>query len=139
MLRKKWALLSTLLVVGALVLAACQPQTVIVEKEVTKEVVKEVTKEVEVTKVVKEEVTKVVTQEVQVEVTPTPTPVPVGGFLNLTSFADADILNPFMSSDSSSAEIEGYIWDSGFETDPWTGETIPGLVESWDVTDGNKT
>jgi len=141
MFRNKWALLSTLLVVGVLILAACQPQTVIVEKEVTKEVVKEVEKEVEVTKIVKEEVevTKIVKEEVEVEVTPTPTPIPVGGFLNLSSFADADILNPFMSSDSASSEISGYIWDAGFETDPWTGETIPGLVESWDVTDGNKT
>ena len=143
MSRKTWALLSTLLVVSVLVLAACQPQTVIVEKEVTKEVIKEVEKEVtkEVIKEVEKEVevTKIVKEEVEVEVTPTPTPIPVGGFLNLSSFADADILNPLMSSDSASSEISGYIWSLPFETDPWTGETIPGLVESWDVTDGNKT
>jgi len=136
---KKLALLSALLLVGVMVLSACQPQTVIVEKEVTKEVEKVVTQEV-IKEVEKEvEVTKIVKEEVQVEVTPTPTPIPEGGYLNLTSFADADILNPFMSSDSASSEISGYIWDSAFETDPWTGETIPGLVESWDVTDGNKT
>jgi peptide/nickel transport system substrate-binding protein len=139
MVSKKWTWLSTLLVVGVLVLAACQPQTVIVEKEVTKEVIKEVEKEVEVTTIVKEEVTKIVKEEVQVEVTPTPTAIPQGGFLNLSSFADADILNPLMSSDTSSSEISSYIWDTAFETDPWTGETIPGLVESWDVSDGNKT
>jgi peptide/nickel transport system substrate-binding protein len=135
MSRKKWTLLSTMFLIGMLVLAACQPKTVIVEKEVVKEVEKEVTKVVE-----KEvEVTKVVKETVQVEVTPTPTAIPQGGFLNLTSIADADILNPFMSSDSASSEIEGYLWDSPFNTDPWTGETTPGLVESWDVTDGNKT
>jgi peptide/nickel transport system substrate-binding protein len=136
---KKWTVLLALTVVGVLVLGACQPQTVIVEKEVTKEVVKEVTKEV-IKEVEKEvEVTKIVKEEVEVEVTPTPTPIPQGGFLNLTSFADADILNPLMSSDSASSEISSYIWDSPFNTDPWTGETIPGMVESWDVTDGNKT
>jgi peptide/nickel transport system substrate-binding protein len=138
---KKWALFSALLTVAVLILAACQPQTVIVEKEVTKEVevIKEVTTEVEVEKEV--EVTKIVTEEkvVEVEVTPTPTPIPEGGFLNLTSFADADILNPFMSSDSASSEIEGYIFDSAFATDPWTGETIANFVESWEVTDENKT
>ena len=139
MVNKKWTWLSTLFVVGVLVLAACQPQTVIVEKEVTKEVIKEVEKEVEVTTIVREEVTKIVKEEVQVEVTPTPTAIPQGGFLNLSSYADADILNPLMSSDNASSEISGYIWDAAFETDPWTGETIPGLVESWEVTDGNQT
>lgn len=141
MFSKKWSILLALVVISTLVLAACQPQTVIVEKEVTKEVIKEVEKEVTkvVEKEVEKEVTKVVEKEVQVEVTPTPTPIPQGGFLNLTSFADADILNSLLSSDSSSSTFETYMWDAGFETDPWTGETIPGLVESWEVTDGNKT
>jgi len=143
MYRKKWALLSTLFVVGVLVLAACQPQTVIVEKEVTKEVIKEVEKEVEVTTIVEKEVekqvTKIVEKEVEVQVTPTPTPIPSGGFLNLSSFADADILNSLLSSDSASSDIQSFIFDTPFETDPWTGETIPGMVESWDITDENKT
>jgi peptide/nickel transport system substrate-binding protein len=138
-MHKKLALLSTLLLVGVMVLSACQPQTVIVEKEVTKEVEKIVTQEV-VKEVEKEvEVTKIVKEEVQVEVTPTPTPIPTGGFLSLTSFADADILNPLISSDSSSSDFQSYMFALPFETDPWTGETIPGMVESWDVTDGNKT
>jgi peptide/nickel transport system substrate-binding protein len=135
MFSQRWRALLVWMMIGLMALAACQPQTVIVEKEVTKEVEKEVTtiveKEVEVTTVVKE--------TVQVEVTPTPTPIPEGGFLKLTSFADADILSPLMSSDSASAEIEGYIFDGAFRTDPWTGETIPHLVESWEVTDENKT
>ncbi|MBN1935601.1 MAG: hypothetical protein JW934_13115 [Anaerolineae bacterium] len=141
MFTKKWSILLALVVISTLVLAACQPQTVIVEKEVTKEVVKEVEKEVtkEVVKEVEKEVTKVVEKEVQVEVTPTPTPIPQGGFLNFSTFADADILNSLLSSDSSSSDFESYMFEAAFETDPWTGETIPGLVESWDVTDGNKT
>ncbi len=141
MFSKKWSVLLALVVISTLVLAACQPQTVIVEKEVTKVVEKEVEKEVIVEKEVEKEVTKVVEKEVQVqvEVTPTPTPIPQGGFLTFSSFADAKILNSLLSSDSSSSDFEGYLFDAGFETDPWTGETIPGLVESWDVTDGNKT
>jgi peptide/nickel transport system substrate-binding protein len=141
MFAKKWNVLLALVVVGMLVLAACQPQTVIVEKPV--EVTKVVKEEVEVTKIVEKEVekqvTKIVEKEVEVEVTPTPTPIPQGGFLNLTSFADADILSSLLSSDSASAEIEGYIFSAPFMTDPWTGETIPNMVESWDVTDQNKT
>ncbi|MBL7200100.1 MAG: hypothetical protein ISS56_08125 [Anaerolineae bacterium] len=134
-MHKKWSLAIVLALVSVLVLAACQPQTVIVEKEVTSVVEKEVTK------IVKEEVevTKIVKEEVQVEVTPTPTPIPEGGFLNLTSFADADILSSLLSSDNASSEIAGYIFSAPFMTDPWTGETIPNMVESWDVTDGNKT
>ena len=141
MFAKKWNVLLALVVIGMLVLSACQPQTVIVEKPV--EVTKVVKEEVEVTKIVEKEVekqvTKIVEKEVEVEVTPTPTPIPQGGFLNLTSFADADILSSLLSSDSASAEIEGYIFSAPFMTDPWTGETIPNMVESWDVTDQNKT
>jgi peptide/nickel transport system substrate-binding protein len=139
MVRAKWTLLSVLVLITLIVLPACQPQTVVVEKEVTKVVEKEVTKVVE--KQVEKEVTKVVTvkETVQVEVTPTPTPIPQGGTLNLTSFADAKILSSLISSDSASAEIEGYIFDTPFRTDPWTGETIPNMVESWDITDQNKT
>ncbi len=77
MSRKHWMALIGLIVIATLFLAACQPQTVIVEKEkvVTKEVEKEkvVTKEVE--KVVEKE--KVVTKEVEKQVVVTPTPVPV--------------------------------------------------------------
>lgn len=140
-MNKKWSVLLALVIISTLILAACQPQTVIVEKEVTKEVVKEVEKEVTkvVEKEVQKEVTKIVEKEVKVEVTPTPTPIPKGGYLNLTTIADAKILNSLISSDSASGEIEGYIFDTPFRTDPWTGETIPNLVESWDISNGNKT
>ena len=62
MLKKKWGLLMALVVVSTLVLAACQPQTVIVEKEV------------QVTQVVKEVITEVVKETVVVEGTPS-TPI----------------------------------------------------------------
>lgn len=67
MKRQVWSLLS-LLGVLALLAVACQPKTVIVEKEVTKEVEKVVTQQVE----------KVVTQQVEKVVTATPAPVQAG-------------------------------------------------------------
>ena len=137
MANKKWALLGILALIGILV--ACQPEAITVEKEVTRVVTKEkiVEKTVEITR----EITKIVTQIVTIEVavTATPTSIPQNGYLNLTSFVDADIFNPLMWNDSMSADILGYMYDPPFDTDPWTGETIPGLVESWEITDGNKT
>ena len=136
---KTWTLLGIMVWVGVLLVTACQPKTVVVEKEVTRVVTEE--KVLKETVQVEKEVTKVVTvkETVQVEVTPTPTAIPQGGFLNLTSFADADMLSPLLSSDSASSEIEGYLFSSPFMTDPWTSETIPNMVESWDVTGENKT
>ncbi len=81
MFSRKWALLIGLLMIVALGFLACQPQTVVVTKEVLKTVaVKEtvvVEKTVEVEKKVEVEKTVVVTKEVvkTVEITPTPTPV----------------------------------------------------------------
>jgi peptide/nickel transport system substrate-binding protein len=136
---KTWTLLAVMILIGVSLAIACQPQTVIVEREVTRVVTQEriLERTVEITK----QVTRIVTRKetVQVEITATPTAVPQGGLLNLTSLSDADILSPLLSSDSASGEIEGYVFSTPFMTDPWTGETIPNMVESWDITDGNKT
>ncbi len=139
MKRKMWTLLGVIVMVGVMVLPACQSQTVIVEKEVTRIVTEKevIERPVEVTR----QVTRIVTlkETVQVEITATPTAIPQGGFLNLTSPVDADILNPLFAGDSASGEIVSYLFASPFITDPWTGETAPHLVESWDWSDGNKT
>jgi multiple sugar transport system substrate-binding protein len=76
MLSKKWLIVSLL---AALLLVACQPQTVIVREVVTQvvEVEKEVTKIVAGTPVVEKVIeTKVVEQEVVVTATPVPTVSP---------------------------------------------------------------
>ena len=94
-----------------LALAACRPQTVIVERQVkvtqiVTQVVKEMVKETVVVagtpKVVEKEVTKVV--EVEKMVTPTPDPdrVTKGGTVIESTFADAEVLNPVLSVDNSS-------------------------------------
>jgi len=76
-MQKKHSLIMAILVIGSMFLAACQPETVVEQVEVTKVVEKEVV----VTAVVEiegeqVEVTRVVTEEVIVEVTPTPNRCP---------------------------------------------------------------
>ena len=74
---RKLRFLSLLTVVVLVFMTACQPKTVIVEKE--KEVTKVVEKEkvVKETVVVKEEVTKIVEKPVEIEKVVTATPIPV--------------------------------------------------------------
>ncbi len=139
MTNKAWKLVFTLVLTAWIGSTACRARTVVVDREVTRVVTREYV--VEQTVEVIQEVTRVVIQPetVQVEVTPTSTPIPRGGFLRMTATADADLLNPLLSADSTSANVESLIWDSPFQTDPWTGETLPGLVERWEMLDGNKT
>ena len=75
MSNKKWTAWLGLLVIAMLILSACQPKTVVVEKE------KVVTKEVEkvVTQAVEKVVEKVVTKEVEKQIVATPTPVARNG------------------------------------------------------------
>jgi hypothetical protein len=105
MLHKKWALLGALVVISTLVLAACQPQTVIVEKEVKVteivEVEKEVTKIVAGTPVVETIVeTQVVEREVVVTATPVPSEKPVT--LNMNLGAEPPQVDPALSTDTTS-------------------------------------
>jgi peptide/nickel transport system substrate-binding protein len=137
--RKARTLLGVLVLVSVLALAACQAKTVVVEKEVTRIVIEE--KVVPETVIVEKPVTKIVVRKetVQVPVTATPTTAPQGGTLNLTSLADAEVLNPLLSEDGPSAEIQSYLFDAPFQVDPWSGEMMPHMVEKWELEDGNRT
>ena len=132
-------LLAVMILTGVLLASACGAKTHVVERPVTRIVTQE--RVVEQTVEVEREVTKIITIKdvVQIEVTPTPTAIPQGGVLRLTSPVDADVLNPLLSDDGASDEIVGYLFASPFRTDPWSGETIPGLVESWEIADQNRT
>jgi peptide/nickel transport system substrate-binding protein len=136
---KARTLLGVLVLTSLLTLAACQAKTVVVEKEVTRIVIEE--KVVPETVIVEKEITKIVVQRetVQVEITATPTALPQGGTLHLTSLADVETLNPLLSDDGPSTEIQSYLYDAPFRSDPWTGETLPHMVESWELDDGNRT
>ena len=124
------------------VLSACQPQTVIVEKEVkVTEVVKEIVKETVVVegtpKVVEKEVTKVV--ESVITATPEPTRVSSGGTVIESSFSDAEILNPLLSTDTASDDVEDMIFNGLVEIDVYDLSPVPDLAERWEVSDDNLT
>ncbi|MBN1642776.1 MAG: peptide-binding protein [Anaerolineae bacterium] len=128
--------------VVALALAACQPQTVIVEREVkvTEIVTQVVTEKVQETvvvagtpQVVEREVTKVV--ETVVTATPEPTQIATGGTVIESSFADAEILNPILSTDESSADLEQLLYNELVTIDPGDLSPLPELAERWEVSD----
>jgi peptide/nickel transport system substrate-binding protein len=125
-----------------LALSACQPKTVIVEKEVkVTEVVREVVKETVVVegtpKVVEKEVTKVV--ESVVTATPEPTQVSSGGTVIESSFSDAEILNPLLSTDTASDDIEDMMFNGLVEIDVYNLSPVADLAEEWEVSDDNLT
>jgi oligopeptide transport system substrate-binding protein len=140
MLKKKWALFAALIALAALVLAACQPQTVIVEKQVTqvvKEVVTEVVKETVVVegtpKTVEKEVTKVV--EKVVEVTPTPAPSEKPVTLNWNLGTEPPQVDPALSTDTTSVQVDEMLFLGLTDFDDVTSEVIPELATDWSVSD----
>lgn len=120
MVQKRFTLMAVLLI-AALVLAACPQPTPIVERVVETVVV-----------------TEVVTQESQVEVVVTPTPVPPaqgGVFIEGTS-DDPTILNPILGSGTNSSDVYTKIFPSLLGQDPFTGEIVPTeMADSWEVSD----
>ncbi len=127
-----WLVLS----VALLVLGACQPQTIIVEKQVpVTQIVKETVKETVVVagtpQVVEKEVTKVI--EKMITATPTPVTVNKGGTVIESTFADAEILNPILSTDQSSSDVEALLFNSLVGINPDDLTVIPELAEKWDV------
>ncbi|MGA9350496.1 MAG: peptide-binding protein [Anaerolineae bacterium] len=146
---KKWMTLIALVAIAIMILPACAPpatpevivkevpvekrvvETVVVEKEVPVE--KEVVKEVEVT--------KEVVKEVEVVVTATPEPITVskGGTVIESTFADAEILNPILSVDTSSGFVIAYLFNALVRNDPDTLLTVPDLAERWEVAEDEKT
>lgn len=123
--------------VAALVLVACGGETVEVTRVVEVEsepetIVQEV--ETEVTRVVEGEVvTETVVEEVIV--TATPLPAPQGGTIIESSFSDWSNLNPIISSDSASSNVWTKMFETSFQTDPFTGEIVGNILESWTVSD----
>lgn len=141
MLRNKlW--LATLVVISALVLAACQPQTVIVEKEVTKEVKvtqivevpKEVTKIVAGTPVVTTIVETKVVEKV-VEVTPTPAPSQQPVTLNWNLGTEPPQVDPALSTDTTSVQVDQALFLGLTDVDDKTNEVVSELATDWSVSE----
>jgi peptide/nickel transport system substrate-binding protein len=134
---KKWASLLALLMIASLVLSACATPTPEVVEKVVTEVVKETVKETVIVEgtpqMVEKEVTKVVTA------TPEPMTVQKGGTFIESTFADAEILNPILSVDTSSAQVNTYLYNTLVALDPDDASVIPELAERWEVSDDNLT
>ncbi len=145
--RKKWASLFALSIVASVVLSACATPTAEVVEKVVTQVVKETVVQKETVKetvivegtpqVVEKEVTKVV--EVEKVVTPTPTAIPQGGFVTEVSFADAEILNPLLSTDNASYTVHQLLFGAALRTDSFTGEIVPDMTEGWEVSEDGLT
>ncbi len=139
---KKWNVLLSLVAVCALALSACQPKTVIVEKEVkVTQVVTQIIKETVVVegtpKTVEREVTKIVEKEKVVTPTPDPDAINRGGTFIQSSFSDPENLNPVLSVDNASNEVISYIFNAVVTLDPKDGSVIPDLAERWEISDDN--
>jgi hypothetical protein len=148
MKRKSFIALATVVIL--VMVTACQPKTIVVEKTVVvpkiiTQVVKETVKETVVVEgkpqVVEKEVTKVIETEIEVVVTATPEPtqVALGGTAIESTFADAEILNPILSTDDASNDVNSYLYNALVELDPQDASVKPDLAESWEVSDDGLT
>ena len=132
----------TLALIALALLSACQPKTVIVEKQVevtsvVTQVVKETVKETVVVegtpKVVEKEVTKVV--ENVVTATPEPTQVATGGTVIESSFSDAENLNPLLWTDDASSDVGAMMYNGMLMIDVSDLSPQPDLAKDWDVSE----
>lgn len=133
---RKVSLTFVLFGVFALVLVACQPETV----EVTRVITETEQVEVVVTEVVEVageqvEVTRVVVEEVEVVVEPTAAPVPQGGNVIESSFAEPRTMNPVITSDTASSDVISRMFLGLVTLEEFTGRVIGQIAESWDVSD----
>jgi oligopeptide transport system substrate-binding protein len=128
---KTLTILFGLLVLGGILLVACQPQQV------------EVVKTVIVTEVVTEKgETIVVTEVVEVEkpVEPVMEEKPVT--LNLNLSTEPPTLDPALATDTTSVDVDTNLFVGLTRFDPTTGEVLPYLATSWEAgtdADGNQT
>jgi oligopeptide transport system substrate-binding protein len=140
---KKAGLWMAILTVLAIVLVACQPETVtetVVETvEVTRTIVETVVQEGEVV-----EVTRIVTeiQEVPVEVTTEETMEEKPVTLNWNFGTEPPSADPSIATDTTSVDLVGNMFVGLTKFDPVTGEITPYLAKDWEAgedADGNQT
>jgi oligopeptide transport system substrate-binding protein len=139
MCKRRWNLYLACGLVAILVLAACQPKTVLVEKQVmVTQIVKETVKETVVVEgtpqVVEREVTKIVEKETVVTATPAPSDEPKVLRVNPGTGTYPDILDPQTSSFVGEIAHLRLIYE-GLTTLDSQLETIPGAAEKWEYSD----
>jgi oligopeptide transport system substrate-binding protein len=138
MLKKKWMWILAVVAIATLVLAACQPKTVVVEKTVIETQIVEV--EREVTKIVEGETkietvieTQVVEKEVVVTATPVPSEKPVT--LNWNLGTEPPQVDPALSTDTTSVDVDEQLFLGLTGYDPIAGEVVPELATEWSVSE----
>jgi peptide/nickel transport system substrate-binding protein len=119
--RSKGPVILSIFIISTFILSAYKTETIVETVEVPVEV----------------EVDKPV--EVEVLITPTPEPIPSGGFIVESSIADAQILNPILSSDSPSSDVHTKLFLGLLTLDEFTGEIIGEIAESWTTSEDGLT
>ncbi|MFN2156517.1 MAG: ABC transporter substrate-binding protein [Anaerolineae bacterium] len=78
-------------------------------------------------------------ETVQVVITSTPTPLPEGGFVKRATYVDAKTLNPILADDPGSIAFVSLMFEGMVRVDPFTGEWVPNLAQSWTVSSDGKS
>jgi len=134
MFTKKRSLILAAFLLLAIVLVACQPQTVevtrVIEQEVTRVVTETVVEEGESV-----EVTRVVTEEVVVEATPEEEMGAELVTLNSTDTSDIPDLDPQIAEDVTSINYIENLFVHLTNYDRVTNEVVPEAATSWEVSD----
>jgi oligopeptide transport system substrate-binding protein len=137
MLNKKFSLIMAILVIGTILLAACEPETVVEQVEVTRVV----EQEVEVTKIVEgetvvetviETVVETVVETVEVEVAPE-----VEEVVTFSGYDTSDIptLDPQVAEDVTSINYIENLFVHLTNYDLETSEVVPEAATSWEISD----
>lgn len=117
--RSKWLIAISILVIASFILAACKPETIVETVEVPVEQTVEV--------------------QVPVLITPTPEPIPQGGSIVESTFADAQMLNPILSTDSASSDINTKLFLGLLTVDEFSGEIVGEIAKDWTVSEDGLT
>jgi len=146
-LDKKRALLIVLTLACALaLLVACQGETQEVTRIVTeRETVVEQQTIIEQQTVIEKETVvvagtpEIVEKEVVVTATPEPMSVSEGGTIIMSSFSDAENLNPILWTDNASSEVGSMMYNALTYVNPDDLTSAPDLAKSWDISDDGLT
>jgi oligopeptide transport system substrate-binding protein len=133
---KKTGLILAAILVIAVLLVACQPETVEVVKEVPVEVTRVVTETVEV-EGESVEVTRVVVEEVitEVEVPAEEEAMDEPVTLRWNFSTEPPTIDPSLATDTTSVDVVTNMFMGLTRGDPVTGEVLPYLATDWDVSE----
>lgn len=126
--------LAILIVVASMVLAACgpTPETLVV-KETSVVVETKVLQETVIVEKEGETVVEEVTRVVERVVTATPEPPPAGGTIVIGEVGTPAQQDPLRYQRRNFSWVNDWVYERLVELDPETGEPVPNLAKSWDI------